>query len=69
MNKETRNEINENALKESQIEEDKNISKFYPINEKEPIDSRMNSNMINIQNSASKNFKNEMKPESANIYM
>ena len=69
MNREGKNEINENALKEPQIEEDKNKSNFYPINEKEPIDSQMNSNMINIQNSASKNFKNEMKPESANIYM
>ena len=69
MNKETKNEINENMAKESQIEEDKNIPNFYPINEKEPIDSHMNSNLPNIQNSASKKFKNEMKQESANIYM
>ena len=69
MNRETKNDMNENALKETQKEEDKNISNFYLNNEKEPIDSQMNSNMLNLQNSACKNFKNEMKPESANIYM
>ena len=69
MNRETKNEMNENAIKEIQNEEDKNISNLYPNNEKEPIDSQMNSNMLNLQNSECKNFKNEMKQESANIYM
>ena len=69
MNREIKNEINENPLKEPQMEEDKNISNFYSNNEKGPIDPQMNSNIINLQNSACKNFKNEMKPESANIYM
>ena len=65
MNKEIQKEINDNILKESQNVKDKNISNFYPLNEREQIDSRMNSNILSLQNSAFKNFKNE----SANAYM
>ena len=65
MNREPQNEINENKNQEYRIEEDKNIFNIYPFNEKEKIDSRMNSNILNIQNSASKIFKNE----SANAFM
>ena len=69
MNREPQNETNENKIQEPRKGEDKNIFKFYPINEKEKINSRMNSNILNIQNSASKNFKNEIKIESANAYL
>ena len=69
MNKETPLEANDNIFKEGQIEKDKNTSNFYPINERDPNDSRMNSNIMNLQNSACKIFKSEMKPESANAYL
>lgn len=39
MNKEPLNEINKNISKETQNEEDKNFSIFYPPNEKETINS------------------------------
>ena len=65
MNREIQKEINDNILKESQNDKDKNISSFYPINEREQIDSRINSNILSLQNSAFKNFKNE----SASAYM
>ena len=65
MNKEIQKEINDNILKESQNGKDKNISNFYPLNEREQIDSRINSNILSLQNSAFKNFKNE----SANTYV
>ena len=65
MNKEIQKEINDNILKETQNDKDKNCSSLYPINEREQIDSRMNSNILSLQNSAFKNFKNE----SANAYM
>ena len=69
MIKEEQNNVNDNNIKESNIDKDKNNSTFLPLNEKEQNDSRINQNLINLQNSACKNFKNEMKPESANIYM
>ena len=69
MNKEPPNEINENISKETQNREDKNFSNFYPPNEKEPINSRKNSNLFNMQNSGFTNFKSDIKFESANQYM
>ena len=69
MIKEEQNDINDNIIKESNIDKDKNNSNFLPLNEKEQNGSRTNQNLINLQNSACKNFKNETKPESANIYM
>ncbi len=62
-------EENDNIIKDSKLDKDKNINSFVPLNEKEQNDSRMNQNLINLQNSACKNLKNEIKPESANIYM
>ena len=62
-------EENDNTIKDSKLDKDKNINSFVPLNEKEQNDSRMNQNLINLQNSACKNLKNEIKPESANIYM
>jgi hypothetical protein len=65
MNKESKNETNENIPNESKIEEDRNYSNFYPTNEKTQINYQKNSNVFNIQNSSWKNFKNEC----ANSYM
>ena len=69
MIKEEQNIVNDNNIKESNIDKDKNNSTFLPLNEKEQNDSRTNQNLINLQNSGCKNFKNEIKQESANIYM
>ena len=65
MNREIQKEINDNILKESQNDKDKNITSYYPLSEREQIDSRINSNILSLQNSAFKNFKNEP----ANAYM
>lgn len=65
MNREIQNEINDNILRESQNDKDKNISNFYPQSEREHIDSKFNSNNLSLQNSAFKTFKNEP----ANLYM
>jgi hypothetical protein len=69
MNKETQNEDNEPEFKDNQNEKDRNMSAFSPLKVREPNDSRMNSNFKNLQNSASKYFKNETKPESANNFL
>ncbi len=69
MSKENQNETNGNMTKEHQIEKDKNISTFTPLIDKDQNDSRINQNLLNLQNSACKNLKNDIKSESANIYM
>ena len=69
MIKEEQNDVNDNNIKESNIDKDRTNTTFLPLNEKEQNDERTNQNLINLQNSACKNFKNEIKPESANIYM
>ena len=63
------NETNGNMTKEPQIEKDKNLSTFTPLKDKDQNDSRINQNLLNWQNSACKNLKNDIKSESANIYM
>ena len=68
MSKENPNETNNNAIKDTQMDKDKNNSSFLPLNEKEQNDSRINQNLINLQSSASKNLKNDPKYESTNIY-
>ena len=68
MSKENPNETNNNAIKDTQMDKDKNNSSFLPLNEKEQNDSRINQNLMNLQNSACKNLKNDAKYESANIY-
>ena len=45
-------EENDNIIKDSKLDKDKNINSFVPLNEKEQNDSRMNQNLINLQNSA-----------------
>ncbi len=69
MSKENQNETNDNMTKEPQIEKDKNLSTFTPFVDKDQNDSRINQNILNLQNSACKNSKNDIKSESANIYM
>jgi len=69
MNKEIESEMNENNFKEPLIEKEKNNSNLYPVNEREQNDSRINSNYMNLQNSAFKNLKTETKSEAANAFM
>ena len=69
MSKENQNETNDNVTKEPQIEKDKNLSTFTRFVDKDQNDSRINQNILNLQNSACKNSKNDIKSESANIYM
>jgi len=69
MSKDKQNEANDNIIKEPQLEKDKNLSTFTPLNEKDQNDLRMSQNLLNLQNSACKNLKNDVKSESANIYV
>jgi hypothetical protein len=69
MNKEKQTESNDNNVKDSQIEKEKNTSTFLPLNEKDQNDLRINQNLLNLQNSACKNLKNDVKSESANNFM
>lgn len=69
MNKEKQNEDYNNIRKEAKIDNNKMGSLFLPINKKEQNDSRINSNFINLQNSACKNLKNEIKTDPANNYV
>ena len=65
MSKENQNEINDNNLKEPKMEKEKNNSSFTQSNDKDGNDCHINQNLINLQNSANKNLKNDVKSESA----
>ena len=69
MNKEEPFECNEHTIKDNQVEKDRNISNFYPINERDPFDNRMNQNILNLQNSGCKFLKSEIKQESATAFV
>ena len=69
MNKEAPFEGNDPTTKDNQIEKDRNISNIYPINERDPFDNRMNSNIANLQNSACKYLKSEKKQEPATAFV
>ena len=66
--KEIKPEIINTAKKEPQLNKDKNSSSFTPLNDNKHLDQRMNPNMQSRQNSAFKNFKNDIKAEAANIF-
>jgi hypothetical protein len=68
MNKEPPLESNDPNIKDNQMEKDRNISNFYPISGRDTTETRMNSNIVNLQNSAYKYLKSEKKPESANAF-
>ncbi len=50
------------------MDKNKNESSFLPIIEKEENNSKINDNLIYLQNSASKNLKNDIKADPANNY-
>ena len=68
MSKENQNQTNDNMIKDPKSDKDKKNSSFVPLNEKEQYDSRINPNLMNLQSSACKNLKNEMRSEPANFY-
>ena len=68
MNKEKQNKDNNNIIKEAKMDKNKNESSFLPIIEKEENNSKINGNLIYLQNSASKNLKNDIKADPANNY-
>ena len=68
MNKEAPFESNALINKDNTTEKDKNISNICSMNERDIVDTRMISNIINLQNSAIKNLKNEIKQESAHAF-
>ena len=69
MNKEKQPDVNDNIIKEAKMEKDKNKSPFLPLNENDQNDSRINNYFSNLQNSASKNLKNERKSITINNNM
>ena len=68
MNNESGKDEMEN-IKKSQMERENNNSNLIPNNEKEQPESHIKSNIINLQNSAFKNFKSELRSEPANIFL
>lgn len=68
MNNESGKDEMEN-IKESQMERENNNSNLIPNNEKEQQESHIKSNIINLQNSAFKNFKSEIRSEPANMFL
>ena len=69
MDKENPTEILDNTIKGDKNEKDKNKSSFIPLNEREQNYSKLNHNLIAIQNSACKNLKNNIKSEPANNFV
>lgn len=69
MNKESENENNRNTQKEYCEEKIKINSNYNPINEKEQQEPPIQSNITNLQNSACKYFKSEVRAERANFFL
>lgn len=68
MNNESGKDGNDIA-KEPSIEKEKNISNIIPNSEKEQPESHIKGSGINLQNSAFKNFKSEIRSEPANTFL
>ena len=69
MNKEIEKEPNDKISNENYQDKEKIISNFNPTDQKEPQEIHMPSHITNLQNSASKNFKSEIRVESANLFL
>ena len=69
MNKEIEKEPNDKISNENYQDKEKIISNFNPTDQKEPQEIRMQSHIANLQNSASKNFKSEIRVEPANLFL
>jgi hypothetical protein len=69
MNKEIEKEPNDKISNENCQDKEKIISKFNLTDQKEPQDIHIPSHIANLQNSASKNFKSEIRVEPANLFL
>ena len=69
MDKETGKEPNDKMINEEHMDNSKIISNFNPISEREQQEPIMISHLSNLQNSASKNFKSEIRVEPANLFL
>ena len=69
MNKEIKKEPNKKISKKKNKNKKKIISNFNPTDQKEPQEIHMPSHIANLQNSASKNFKSEIRVEPANLFL
>ena len=69
MNKESGKEFNDKESNDIYHDKEKIISNFNPIDQKELQDIHMPSHIANLQNSASKNFKSEIRVEPANLFL
>jgi hypothetical protein len=69
MNKEIEKEPNDKISNENYQDKEKIISNFNPTDQKEPQEIHMQSHIANLQNSASKNFKSEIRVEPANLFL
>ena len=65
MNKKIEKEPNDKISNENCQDKEKIISNFNPTDQKEPQDIHI----ANLQNSATKNFKSEMRVEPANLFL
>ena len=55
--------------KDNNMDKENNNSNLIPNNEKEQPGSHIKSNISNLQNSAFKNFKSELRSEPANMFL
>jgi hypothetical protein len=69
MNKEIGKESNDKISNENCQDKEKIISNFNPTSLKEPQEIHIPSHITNLQNSASKNFKSEIRVEPANLFL
>ena len=69
MNKEIGKESNDKISNENCQDKEKIISNFNPTSLKEPQEIPIPSHIANLQNSASKNFKSEIRVEPANLFL
>ena len=69
MNKEIEKEPNDKISNENCQDNEKIISNFNPTDQKEPQEIHMPSHIANLQNSATKNFKSEIRVEPANLFL
>ena len=69
MNKEIEKEPNDKISNENYQDKEKIISNFNPTDQKQPQEIHMPSHITNLQNSASKNFKSEIRVEPANLFL
>jgi len=69
MNKESGKEFNDKESNDIYNDKEKIISNFNLANQKQPQEIHMPSHIANLQNSASKNFKSEIRVEPANLFL